>query len=143
MTLTLSNLPKITETKKKRVGRGIGSGKGKKSGRGITRHQKARENIPIFFEGGQARITKKYPLLRGKEKNKSHNKPYKIISIEKLNIFNKGEIINRKSLIDKGILKKIHRKHNFKILSRGELKHKIKLGLKSSKAVKIKISKMK
>jgi len=66
----LSNLPKLLERAKKRVGRGLGSGKGAKSGRGITRHQKARESIPLFFEGGQGRIIKKFPLLRGKGRNK-------------------------------------------------------------------------
>jgi len=72
MTLSfLSNLPKIVAKPKKRVGRGLGSGRGAKSGRGTTRHQKARESIPLFFEGGQGRIIKKFPFLRGKGKNKS------------------------------------------------------------------------
>jgi len=66
----LSHLPKIIKNKKKRLGRGLGSGKGSKSGRGTTRHQKARESIPLHFEGGQGRIVKKFPLLRGKGKNK-------------------------------------------------------------------------
>ncbi len=70
MTNFLSLLPKIVNKKKKRRGRGLGSGKGAKSGRGTTRHQKAREDIPIHFEGGQGRIIKKFPLLRGKGKNK-------------------------------------------------------------------------
>lgn len=66
----LSSLPKITTKKKKRLGRGLGSGKGAKSGRGTTRHQKARESIPLYFEGGQGRIIKRFPLLRGKGRNK-------------------------------------------------------------------------
>jgi len=66
----LSNLPKIILPKKKRLGRGLGSKKGAKSGRGTTRHQKARESIPLYFEGGQGRIIKRFPLLRGKGKNK-------------------------------------------------------------------------
>lgn len=67
----LSNLPKIVIKRKKRLGRGLGSGKGSKSGRGTTRHQKAREKIPLHFEGGQGRMVKRFPLLRGKGKNKS------------------------------------------------------------------------
>lgn len=66
----LSHLPKIVTRRKKRLGRGLGSGKGSKSGRGTTRHQKARESIPLHFEGGQARMVKKFPLLRGKGRNK-------------------------------------------------------------------------
>jgi len=46
----LSNLPQIVFGKNKRKGRGLGSGKGSKSGRGTTRHQKAREDIPLHFE---------------------------------------------------------------------------------------------
>ncbi|MBI5127592.1 hypothetical protein HZA76_04020 [Candidatus Roizmanbacteria bacterium] len=71
MTDFLSNLPKIALNKKKRLGRGLGSGKGSKSGRGTTRHQKARESIPLHFEGGQGRMVKRFPLLRGKGKNKT------------------------------------------------------------------------
>lgn len=67
----LSNLPKIITRRKKRLGRGLGSGRGSKSGRGTTRHQKAREKIPLHFEGGQGRMVKRFPLLRGKGKNKS------------------------------------------------------------------------
>ncbi len=65
----LSKLPKIVKKSKKRLGRGVGSGSGAKSGRGTTRHQKARESIPLHFEGGQGRMVKKYPLLRGKGRN--------------------------------------------------------------------------
>ena len=70
----LTSLPKIVAKKKKRLGRGLGSGRGSKSGRGTTRHQKAREAIPLHFEGGQARMVKKFPLLRGKGRNKSYKK---------------------------------------------------------------------
>lgn len=66
----LSRLPSIVAKKKKRLGRGLGSGRGSKSGRGTTRHQKARESIPLHFEGGQGRMVKKFPLLRGKGRNK-------------------------------------------------------------------------
>lgn len=72
--MKLSNLPKIIVSKKKRLGRGAGSGVGGKSGRGTTRHQAAREKIKIWFEGGQNRMIKKFPLLRGKGKMKPRKK---------------------------------------------------------------------
>lgn len=72
--MILSKLPKIVKKRKKRVGRGPGSGVGAKSGRGVTRHQKAREKIKIWFEGGQNRLIKKFPLLRGKGKLKPRKK---------------------------------------------------------------------
>ena len=81
----LSNLPKLVKRTKKRVGRGLGSGKGAKSGRGTTRHQKARESIPLFFEGGQGRIIKKFPLIRGK----GRNKPNKFIKQKKKEFYQK------------------------------------------------------
>ncbi|OGK56042.1 hypothetical protein A3J15_00490 [Candidatus Roizmanbacteria bacterium RIFCSPLOWO2_02_FULL_38_10] len=68
---SLNNLPKIKDKSKKRLGRGTGSGAGAKSGRGTTRHQAAREKIALWFEGGQNRVIKKFPLLRGKARNKS------------------------------------------------------------------------
>lgn len=73
----LSQLPKIIKKKKKRLGRGPGSGKGAKSGKGTTRHQAARENIPLHFEGGQGKMTKRFPLLRGKGRNKGRTKSRK------------------------------------------------------------------
>ena len=88
MTNLLSNLPKIVKKRKKRVGRGYGSGIGAKSGRGMTRHQAARENIPIHFEGGQNRLVKGMPLLRGKGKNKSIvNKKNRVRYTKKLDLF--------------------------------------------------------
>lgn len=75
--MKLNTLPKIVGSRKKRVGRGAGSGRGNKSGRGTTRHQKAREKIKIWFEGGQNRLIKKFPLLRGKGKMKPRKKTKK------------------------------------------------------------------
>ena len=87
----LSNLKTISTKKKKRLGRGLGSGRGAKSGRGTTRHQKARENIPLGFEGGQGRLTKRFPLLRGKGKNKSRKGNSYVIYLKDLNQFKEGD----------------------------------------------------
>lgn len=131
----LSKLPKITRDKKKRLGRGGGSGKGNKSGRGTTRHQKARGKIPLHFEGGQAKISKKYPLLRGKSRNKSINKKTIVIHLDELNIFKNGQIVDIKSLIEVGLIEKSHKVFSVKILKRGKLEKKIKLGISASKSV--------
>ena len=64
----LSHLETISTKKKKRLGRGLGSGRGAKSGREPHDIRKARENIPLGFEGGQGDLHKRFPLLRGKEK---------------------------------------------------------------------------
>ena len=85
--MNLHSLPKIVDKPQKRKGRGYGSGAGAKSGRGTTRHQKARENVPLHFEGGQNKITKKYPLLRGKGRNKSIREQAITLNVSKLERF--------------------------------------------------------
>lgn len=130
----LSKLPKITKNKKKRLGRGGGSGKGNKSGRGTTRHQKARGKIPLHFEGGQAKITKKYPLLRGKSRNKSRQTKTIILHLDDLNVFKNGQIVNKKSLIEKGLIEESRDNLKIKILNRGKLDRKIKLEVDASKS---------
>ena len=84
---SIHTLPKIKMQSRKRLGRGTGSGLGAKSTRGTKRHQHAKEKIPLFFEGGQNKLTKKLPLLRGKGKNKSYFKKPLIIHHDVLNIF--------------------------------------------------------
>jgi len=137
----LSRLPKIISKRKKRLGRGLGSNKGAKSGRGTTRHQKARENIPLHFEGGQGRMVKRYPLLRGKSRNKSRNPKAKIVLLEKLNLYEDGAIVDYKSLLDKRLIKK---DNNFsvKILFGGELKKKLTCKVPASKTAKAEIEKL-
>lgn len=121
----LSNLPKIVARKKKRVGRGLGSGRGAKSGRGTTRHQKARESIPLHFEGGQGRMVKKFPLLRGKGRNKPlGNKPM-IIRLKKLNAFKNNETVDIDILIKKNIIEKKAKKIGVKVLADGKLEKKL------------------
>lgn len=119
----LSILPKIISRKKKRLGRGLGSGKGSKSGRGTTRHQKAREKIPLFFEGGQARMVKKFPLLRGKGRQRSFKEKPVILTLDYLNNFADGEVISVDMLVKKKII--AHSKIPVKVLNRGKLEKKL------------------
>ena len=129
----LSKMPKIISKKAKRLGRGSGSGKGNKASRGTKRHQKAKEKIPLHFEGGQAKITKKYPLLRGKGRNKSRRKTINI-SLEDLNNFKSGQTIDLKALIESGLLEKKDRNENLKILASGKLTKKVKVQINASKS---------
>lgn len=138
----LSSLPKIISKKKKRLGRGAGSGRGAKSGRGTTRHQKAREDIPLHFEGGQAKLVKRFPLLRGKGKNKSvRSKPF-IIHLKDLNKFEDGDKVDVEALKSKGIIKTKDRKIKVKVLSGGDLKKKLQVKLPVSASVKSLIEKV-
>ena len=132
----LSNLPKITVKAKKRIGRGHGSGRGQKSGRGITRHQKAREDIPLGFEGGQGRLVKRFPLLRGKGRNKSLQQKPLVIGIQDLEVFEAGAIVNRKSLVEKHIIRESDSELDLKILANGTIKKKLIIELPVSVSVK-------
>ena len=138
----LSNLPQVNIKKKKRLGRGLGSGKGSKSGRGTTRHQKARESVPLHFEGGQGRIVKKYPLLRGKGKNNSINAKAFVIDLETLNKLAENSIVSRETLIKENIITNGNEKLPIKILANGQLKKKLNIKLPVSKKVKEAVEKL-
>lgn len=119
---TLSSLTTTVQKRKKRLGRGAGSGKGAKSGRGTTRHQKTRTDIPLHFEGGQNRMVKRFPLLRGKGRNKVVAAKPVLISLTQLGTFKKGEVVNLESLLKKRIIKEREIGRGAKIVSNGELK---------------------
>ncbi|MDH7476444.1 MAG: 50S ribosomal protein L15 [Microgenomates group bacterium] len=141
MSKILANLPKLIYRKKKRLGRGLSSGKGAKSGRGITRHQKARESIPLHFEGGQGRIIKKFPLLRGKGRNKPLKKKKYLVKLSKLNIFKDGEIVDLIKLKEKKIIDKKASYEDSKLIGHGEIKKKLRVKLAASKSAKQAIEK--
>ncbi len=121
---TLNSLTKVT-SHKKRVGRGIGSGKGKTSTRG-HKGQKSRSGVAIkSFEGGQM------PLYRRLPKRGFNNIKKKIIA--KINLKNIQKIIenkkiNSETIINLDFLKKekiVHKKYKqYKILGSGEIKDK-------------------
>jgi large subunit ribosomal protein L15 len=138
----LSTLPKITQKKKKRLGRGAGSGRGAKSGRGTTRHQKAREDIPLHFEGGQAKISKKYPLLRGKMRNKPVGPKPLLIGLDDLNVFSAGERVDVDALIKKGLIDARAKKIGVKLLANGKLEKKLNLKIPASKKAQKQVVKL-
>ena len=124
--MELNNL--VRNNKKKiRVGRGIGSGRGKTSSRG-HKGQKSRSGVAIkSFEGGQMPLYRRLPKRGFKTLNK--NKNVAILNLSKIqNIYekNKNELkssLDLKSLKDKKLINKKYSK--LKILGTGELKEKI------------------
>ncbi len=119
--MNLSNLAKVTVKKKRRVGQGHGSGRGKTAGRG-TKGQKARGHIPLSFEGGALPLIKRLPFRRGKGKNKSFKKKPVILNVKILNILEKEATVTLQTLIDKKIVDARHAKeYGVKILGDGEL----------------------
>ncbi|NRB10473.1 MAG: 50S ribosomal protein L15 [Rickettsiaceae bacterium] len=95
----LVNLPG-SKKNKKRVGRGIGSGKGKTCGRGM-KGQKSRSGVAIKTEGGQMPLIKRLPK-RGFNCSKSIN--YTAISIDDLERLVANKKINIKNAINIDIL---------------------------------------
>ncbi len=137
----LSNLESVVTRKSKRVGRGYGSGKGAKSGRGTTRHQAARESIPLHFEGGQGRMVKKFPLIRGKGKNKSVMMAPVAIATGRLERFTDGDEITVETLVAHRILKSPISPERIKIVLGGTLTKKLVVKLPVSKGAQETIQK--
>ena len=113
-------------TKKIRVGRGIGSGKGKTSGRG-HKGQKSRSGVAIkSFEGGQMPLYRRLPKRGFNSVNK-----VKIakINLEKIQSFIENKTINVNEKINTNLLKKLKiinkNSQKLKILGTGEIKEKI------------------
>jgi len=133
--MKLNNLrpaPKSVK-KRKRVGRGCGSGHGFTSGRGSNgQNSRSGGGVRPGFEGGQM------PLYRRVPKRGFTNifkKDYSIVNIGRLNIFKDGDVVTQKELIDKGIIKKVG--FGVKILAKGDLSRKltIKANKFSQKAI--------
>jgi len=139
----LNSLNYKVKTKKIRLGRGIGSGKGKTSGRG-HKGQKARSGIAIkSFEGGQMPLYRRLPK-RGFNPIKKNN--IAIINLQQLQEFISKGKLNTKILINLNELKKnkiLKNKINkIKLLGNGNIKDKINLEVDFiSKSAKEKIKK--
>lgn len=139
--MNLHSLPKTTEKKKKRIGLGHGSGRGKTAGRG-TKGQKARGKIPLYFEGGALPLIKRLPFRRGKGKNKVFKKKPICINVKVLNQFPKNSKIDLKFLVDKKLITQDDAKiYGVKILGDGELSIPLTINLPASKGARKKIEK--
>lgn len=137
----LTELPKITEKGKKRLGRGTGSGAGAKSGRGTTRHQTARTKMPLHFEGGQNRMVKRFPLLRGKGRNKPVGMKPVLLTLTHLNIFDKGATVDMNALIEKGIIESADTDRGVKVVANGSIEKAITVSLPVSQSARSEIEK--
>ena len=127
MTTLLNNREKINKSKI-RVGRGIGSGKGKTCGRGV-KGQKSRSGVAIkSFEGGQMPLYRRLPK-RGF--NPIPNNQIAILNLEKIQKFIDKKTINTKDILNSDLLKKLKiinkNSSKLKILGTGEIKDKINI----------------
>jgi len=130
--LTLSNLkPAQKRRARKRVGRGMGSGKGRYSGRGI-KGQKARSGSHKMrpgFEGGQMPIYMRLGKKRGPWSkdampmgpHRTSTVPVNVAVLEQK--FEDGEEVSLEALVERGIIK--NTKTDVKVLGQGELTKKL------------------
>src|SRR5258705_7734242 len=129
--LNLTSLkPAQSQKDRKRVGRGIGSGKGRYSGRGI-KGQKSRagsHKMRAGFEGGQMPIYMRLGKQRGStSKDAMPIGPFRTstapVNVAALDRFDDGAEVTPESLVEKGLLK--NTKTDVKLLGNGELKKKL------------------
>ena len=123
--MSLNSLSKINK-KKIRVGRGIGSGKGKTSSRG-HKGQKSRSGVAIkSFEGGQMPLYRRLPK-RGF--NSISTEKVAILNLEKIQIYIDKKKINTEEILNTQLLKKLKiinkNSTKLKILGTGEIKKKV------------------
>jgi len=125
--MKLNNLVKLNK-KKLRVGRGIGSGKGKTSGRGV-KGQKSRSGVAIkSFEGGQMPLYRRLPKrgFNPVSKNK-----IAILNLDKIQSYIDKKNIKITDTLNKDLLKKLNliskNSDKLKILGQGEIKTKINI----------------
>ncbi len=123
----LNNREKINKSKI-RVGRGIGSGKGKTSGRGV-KGQKSRSGVAIkSFEGGQMPLYRRLPK-RGF--NPVSSGQVAILNLEKIQSFIDKKTIKTAETLNSDLLKKLKiinkNSTKLKILGTGEIKDKINI----------------
>ena len=139
--MELNSLHYKIKLKKMRVGRGIGSGKGKTSGRG-HKGQKSRRGVSIkSFEGGQMPLYRRLPK-RGFNPLKKKN--IALINLDKLQKLYDSKKITNNTIINISELKKINllkkKDTKIKVLGNGDLKNKLKLEVDFiSKAAKKKV----
>ena len=139
----LNNLKKIKQ-KKLRVGRGIGSGKGKTSGRGV-KGQKSRSGVAIkSFEGGQMPLYRRLPK-RGF--NVIHKKEIGLLNLSDIQAFIQSKKINPSDKIDLELLKKLNilkkKYKKLKVLGNGDVKEKLNIEVNYlSNSAKTKLEKL-
>jgi len=125
--ITLQNRTKINKSKI-RVGRGIGSGKGKTSGRGV-KGQKSRSGVAIkSFEGGQMPLYRRLPK-RGF--NPINKKKIAILNLDKIQSYIDKKSLKTSDTVNSELLKKLKlinkNSVKLKILGFGEIKDKINI----------------
>ena len=131
----LNNLKKIIK-RRKIVGRGEGSNRGKNSGKG-HKGQTKRGHVRIGFEGGQKPLIRRLPKVRGfKNYDRKNKLTLTLTAIDKA--YSKGEEVSLTTLLEKGLITNLIKK--VRIINTGTLSNKLTFkeeeGLYLTKGVK-------
>src|SRR5216684_4819465 len=111
--------------RKRRVGRGIGSGHGKTAGRGHKGlGSRSHGNTPPSYEGGQMPLQRRLPKqgFRRTLKNQARRDEFAIVNLARLGYFEDGATVDSAALAGHGL---IPAGRKVKVLGDGELKHKL------------------
>lgn len=117
--MNLNTLIKVTAKSKKRVGRGIGSGMGKTSGRG-TKGQKARGGIGLSQTGTGLPLYKKLPFRRGIGNSKMSAKLV-ALQLKSLSGLKDGTEVTLESLLENNLISKRDVKTGIKIVGKNKI----------------------
>ena len=138
--LNLSSLqPAQPRVDRKRVGRGMGSGKGRYSGRGI-KGQKSRSGSHMMragFEGGQMPLAMRLPKLRGSTSKdampigpfRTYSQPVNVADLDR---FDAGAEVTPEALKAKGLIRTLRK--DVKLLGTGELTKKLTISVHGASA---------
>lgn len=139
----LNSLTKIVTKSKKRVGHGIGSGKGGHTSSRGMKGQKSRRSINPLFEGTKNKksLMQRLPLMRGKGKLKSLKQNSFTINLSNLSNLPEKTTVDVQTLVKNGIVSKQALKVGVKVLSGGEIQKALTLAIPASKKALEKIQK--
>lgn len=140
--MRLHQLPKITTRKKKRLGRGYGTGKGGHTTNRGAKGDKARGKVPLTFAGTKIKKSwlKRWPLWRGRGRQKTIQPDPIAVNLGLLcRYFKKGEKVDLKALVRRGIIRKKEISQGVKVLGRGKIDYPLIIVLPCSKRAREKI----
>jgi len=113
--------PLGSHKRKKIVGRGRGTGHGKRSGKGQTgQNSRAGRAVMTAYEGGQMRLLRRLPKVGFNSKWPTE---FQIVNIESLNCFEDGTTVNPETLKNQNLIKTLRRP--VKILSEGKISKRL------------------
>ena len=127
--------------RRKVVGRGVGSGHGTYSTRGMNgQRQRTGSSRSPGFEGGQTPLFRRLPKLKGF--NNPNRVNFQVVNVEALNIFDENAEVGVIQLFEKKLIS--HKDKPVKVLGDGELKKKLNIKVdRISKSAKLKIEQAK